>query len=102
MFDAEDELVEARTANAFGADPRAAPNSPRHLGELSARLRKERQQGYAVASEEVEVGLTSVGVPVRSRHGHILAVLKVSGPTPRMSNRVESLAKLLIYGVRRG
>jgi IclR family transcriptional regulator, acetate operon repressor len=96
LFDADDELVEALTADDFGADPRAAPNSPRSLGELLERLRNERRLGYAVASEEIEVGLTSIGVPVRSVHGHILAVVNVSGPTSRMSGRVDGMAKLLL------
>lgn len=96
LFDAEDDLVDALTMNDCGADARAAPNSPQNLGELLDRLRNERQRGYAVASEEIEVGLTSVGVPVRSCYGHILAVVNVSGPTSRMSTRVENTAKLLL------
>lgn len=96
LFDTDNELVEALTADDFGADLRAAPNSPRCLSELLERLRRERREGYTVASEEIEVGLTAVGVPVRSMHGHILAVVNVSGPTSRMSGRVESTAKLLM------
>ncbi len=96
MFDADDDLVEALTADDFGADPRAAPNSPRELSELLERLRAERRQGYACASEEVEVGLTSVGVPVRNLQGDIVAVVNVSGPTPRMTGRIETVAKLLM------
>ena len=96
MFDADDELIEALTADEFGADSRSGPNAPRNLDELLERLRVERKQGYAVASEEVEAGLTSVSVPVRNRQGHLLAVLNVSGPTPRMIDRVEGTAKLLM------
>ena len=96
MFDADDELVKALTVDQFGADSRSGPNAPRNLAELLERLRVERKQGYAIASEEVETGLTSVSVPVRNRQGHLLAVLNVSGPTPRMIDRVESTAKLLM------
>jgi DNA-binding IclR family transcriptional regulator len=96
MFDADDDLVEALTADDFGSDPRAAPNSPRDLAELLERLRAERRQGYACASEEVEIGLTSVGVPVRNLQGDIVAVVNVSGPTPRMTGRIETIAKLLL------
>ena len=96
MFDADDELVEALTANDFCHAPRSGPNAPRVLDELLERLRDERRQGYAVASEEIEVGLTSVGVPVRNIQGHLLAVINVSGPTPRMIGRLEGTAKLLL------
>ena len=96
MFDADDELIKALTADQFGANSSSGPNSPRNLDELLERLRVERRQGYAIASEEVEAGLTSVSVPVRNRQGHLLAVLNVSGPTPRMIDRVDATARLLI------
>jgi IclR family transcriptional regulator, acetate operon repressor len=96
MFDADDELVKALTADQFGADSRSAPNAPRNVEELLERLRVERKQGYALASEEIEAGLTSVSVPVRNGRGHLLAVLNVSGPTARMNGRVEAIARLLI------
>lgn len=96
MFDADDELVKALTADQFGADSSSAPNAPRNVEELLERLRVERKQGYALASEEIEAGLTSVSVPVRNGRGHLLAVLNVSGPTARMNDRVEAIARLLI------
>lgn len=96
LFDADDELVKALTADEFGADSRSAPHAPRNFDELLERLRGERKQGYALASDEVEAGLTSVSVPVRNGQGHLLAVLNVSGPTPRMIERVEGTAKLLM------
>lgn len=96
MFDADDDLVEALTADDLDTTTRSAPNSPQTLHELLERLHNERRQGYAVASEEIEVGLTSVGVPVRSVQGHIVAVVNVSGPTPRMIDRIETVARLLL------
>lgn len=96
MFDADDDLVRALTADQFGAACRLTPNAPRNAEELLERLRVERQKGYAVASDEVEAGLTSVSVPVRNVQGHLLAVLNVSGPTIRMNGRVEAIARLLI------
>jgi DNA-binding IclR family transcriptional regulator len=96
MFDADDELARALTADEFGSDSRSGPNAPRNLDELLERLRVERKQGYAVATDEVEAGLTSVSVPVRNGQGHLLAVLNISGPTPRMIDRVEGMARLLI------
>ncbi len=97
MFDADDELVETLTADEFSAHSRSCPHSPRNLEELLDRLRVERKQGYAIASDEVEAGLTSVSVPVRNRQGHLMAVLNVSGPTPRMIDGVEGRARLLMF-----
>ncbi len=52
-------------------------------------LRKEldtvREQGYAVAVDELEVGLTAVAAPIRNAHGDVIASLSVSGPTFRLS-----------------
>lgn len=96
LFDTDDELVEALTGGDFGTDPRAAPNSPHTLDELLTRLGAERRQGFTCATEEVEVGLTSVGVPVRNTYGDIVAVVNISGPTSRMAPRTDSLAKLLM------
>lgn len=96
MFDADDEHVKALTAGQFGADTSSAPNAPRNVEELLARLRVERKQGYSLASEEIEAGLTSVSIPVRNARGQLLAVLNVSGPTARMNDRTESIARLLI------
>jgi len=96
MFDADDELVTALTADEFGADSISGPNAPRNLDELLERLREERAQGYALASEENEAGLTSISVPVRNLRGNLLAVLNVSGPTPRMMERVDATARLLM------
>ena len=96
MFDADDELVKALTADEFRAHSRSGPNAPRDLDELLERLRGERKQGYSIASEEVEAGMTSVSVPVRNGQGHLLAVLNVSGPTPRMIDRVDAMARLLM------
>lgn len=97
LFDADDELVEALTSTDFGTVPGPAPSSPRDVADLLERLRLERQQGYALAVEEIEVGLTSVSVPVRNIQGHLLAVLNVSGPTSRMARpQVDGAARLLV------
>lgn len=96
MFDADDELVRALTTDQFGADSGSSPNAPRNIDELLERLRIERKQGYAIASDESESGLTAISIPVRNSHGHLLAVLNVSGPTTRMNDREEPIARLLI------
>ena len=54
-----------------------------------ARLRRDlavvREQGYAVAVDELEVGLTAIAAPIHNAHGDVIASLSVSGPTFRLS-----------------
>ncbi|GAA2140911.1 IclR family transcriptional regulator [Nocardioides koreensis] len=66
-----------------------------------SRLREEvklvREQGYAVAVDELEVGLTAAAAPIRNAHGDVIASLSVSGPTFRLtSERVEGVIPLLV------
>lgn len=55
----------------------------------AARLREQLAQvhadGYAVAVDELDMGLTALAAPVRDAQGHIAASLSVSGPTFRLS-----------------
>ena len=52
---------------------------------LTAELEKVREEGYAVAVDELEVGLTAAAAPIRSAHGDVIASVSVSGSTYRMS-----------------
>lgn len=54
------------------------------LTTLRAQLGDVRRQGFATASDELEVGLTAIAAPVRDLHGEICASLSVSGPTFRL------------------
>ena len=49
-----------------------------------------------MASEELEIGLTSVSTPIRDRNDTLIAVINVSGPTSRLIHRVDDIAKLLL------
>ncbi|MGB5953295.1 MAG: IclR family transcriptional regulator [Ornithinimicrobium sp.] len=65
-----------------------------------SRLRQEldavARQGFAVAIDEMEIGLSAVAAPIRDAHGDIVASLSVSGPTFRMPlERVPRLLPLL-------
>lgn len=64
---------------------------------LHHELAQVRDQGYAVAVDELEVGLTAVAAPIRSAHGDVVASMSVSGPTFRLGDtQVEELVKLLV------
>lgn len=52
---------------------------------LRAELAQVREQGYAEAIDELEVGLTAVAAPIRNAHGDIIASMSVSGSTFRLT-----------------
>jgi DNA-binding IclR family transcriptional regulator len=66
-----------------------------------AALRREldvvREQGYAVAVDELEVGLTAVSAPIRNAHGDVIASMSVSGPSFRLpEDRIEQVVPMLV------
>ena len=56
----------------------AAPITRRR--ELRDELDEVREHGYAVAVDELEIGLTAVAAPIRNAHGDVIASMSVSGP----------------------
>lgn len=67
---------------------------PAALEELVLRA---RAQGYALARDELDVGLTALAAPVRNAHGELCASISVSGPTFRIGPvRVGELVPLLL------
>ncbi|NIO70672.1 MAG: helix-turn-helix domain-containing protein [Anaerolineae bacterium] len=62
---------------------------------LREELKRVRQQGYAVAQEELEVGLSAVAAPIWNHEGEVVAAVSVSGPSFRLSSRkIPELAEL--------
>jgi IclR family transcriptional regulator, acetate operon repressor len=54
---------------------------------LDAQLKAVRRRGFATLIDELEPGLRAVAVPVRGRHGQVVAALAVSGPAARLPKR---------------
>lgn len=79
------ELPDEELASATGELTAYTQGTTTDLARLRAELAAVRRQGYAVAADELEVGLSAVAVPVRNLHGEICASLSVSGPTFRLS-----------------
>jgi DNA-binding IclR family transcriptional regulator len=50
-------------------------------------LEQVRRRGYAMAVDELEIGLSAVAAPIRNNHGEVVASMSVSGPTFRMGAR---------------
>ena len=52
--------------------------------ELERELEQVRQRGYAIASDELEVGFTALAAPVRNRFGAVVAALSINGSSARL------------------
>jgi DNA-binding IclR family transcriptional regulator len=64
---------------------------------LHRELEEVRREGYAVATDELEVGLTALAAPVLSAHGDVVASVSVSGPSYRLpDDHVKELVPLVI------
>ncbi|WP_231626308.1 IclR family transcriptional regulator [Streptomyces apocyni] len=74
--------------------PRFTDHTVTGTAALRAELEAVVEQGYALAMEELEVGLTSAAAPVRAHDGKVIGAISVSGPVYRLTeDRLEELAK---------
>ncbi|HJG80457.1 MAG TPA: IclR family transcriptional regulator [Brevibacterium senegalense] len=55
-----------------------------------------RTRGYAITHGDFEEGLDAVAAPVRGPGGAVLAALGISGPSVRLSPRIDELGRLLV------
>jgi DNA-binding IclR family transcriptional regulator len=61
---------------------------------LRAELDEVHARGYAVAVDELEIGLTAIAAPVHSADGAVVASLSASGPSFRIpADRITHLAE---------
>lgn len=68
-----------------GRNPRTfTEHTVRGTSELLRQLADVRDTGYAVAVDELEVGLTAVAAPVHNANGDVVASVSVSGPSFRL------------------
>jgi IclR family pca regulon transcriptional regulator len=65
--------------------PALTPRTVRTQDELRDVLRQVRQQGYALTDQELEDGLRSIAVPIRSAHGEAEASLNIATHAGRTS-----------------
>lgn len=78
MTDAEAARIVGRNLRTY--TDRTVPTTSALIRQLAA----VRESGYAVAVDELEVGLTAVAAPVRNAAGDVVASVSVSGPTFRL------------------
>lgn len=90
-------LDDAALDEMLGALSRYTSLTITRSSQLREELVRVRAQGYAVAVDELEVGLTAAAAPIRNAHGDVIASMSVSGPTFRLPpERVEEILPLLV------
>ncbi|WP_046470180.1 IclR family transcriptional regulator [Allosalinactinospora lopnorensis] len=57
--------------------------------EILSELELVRREGFALCSQEQEIGLSSVSVPIRDHTGSVHAALTVAGPSTRVDRRAK-------------
>ena len=93
---------------AYGALPlpqgnleRRTPHSPVDRAQLEHALVEVRRRGWAASLDELELGLTAVGAPVRAVDGTVVAAVSVSGPTNRINDYgITKVGDLLVAELR--
>ncbi len=74
-----------------------APQSPGPALPSRAELERVRAEEFAVAVDQLEVGLAAIAAPVRGVRGEVVAALSISGPTMRMTpDRIAELQPILV------
>jgi DNA-binding IclR family transcriptional regulator len=91
------ELDETRLQQLLGSLPSYTERTITRKGPLLHELAEVREQGYAVAVDELEQGLTAVAAPIRNAHGDIIASMSVSGASFRLrEDALETALKELV------
>ena len=67
--------------------PARTPNTFTDVKGLLRDLASIRARGYAVDSEESELGMRSVAAPIRTHSGAVIASLSIAGPTHRVTKK---------------
>ncbi|MGH3114890.1 MAG: IclR family transcriptional regulator domain-containing protein, partial [Gaiellaceae bacterium] len=77
--------------------PRLTPRTIVDRSELRAELERTRRAGFAVAVEELELGLHAVAAPVFGALGTCVAAVSVSGPAYRLAEgRLPAVGELCV------
>ena len=91
------ELEDAQLKKAVRELPRYTDQTVTTMSKLVAELAHVREQGYALAVDELETGLTAVAAPIRNAHGDVIASISVSGPSFRLTaDRLDRAIPLLL------
>lgn len=61
------------------------PQTIRNKTEMKKALKEVQEKGWAVADQELELGVRSIACPIRDQHGKTVAALNISGHAGRVS-----------------
>jgi DNA-binding IclR family transcriptional regulator len=76
---------------------KVTPHTITAKSKLEKNLAEARERGYAVAVEELEVGLHGMAAAIRNREGKVVAALSASGPSYRLTEeRLHEFAPRLL------
>lgn len=76
---------------------RLTPSTIVDIDAFEAELELVREQGYATAYDEIEIGASAVGTVLRDAYGTPVAGISFGGPTSRLTaGRVKDLARELM------
>ncbi|MEI7777862.1 MAG: IclR family transcriptional regulator [Actinomycetes bacterium] len=64
---------------------RFTPRTVVDPGKLREQLHEVRSRGYAIAAQELEIGLVAVAAAVRDMDGNVVGTVSISGPSSRLS-----------------
>lgn len=81
---AEAEAVLKATATPSGRFRALTSHTITDRATLETSLQAVRRDGYSIAVDELEIGLTAVAAPIRGGDGSVVASLSVSGPSFRL------------------
>jgi DNA-binding IclR family transcriptional regulator len=81
------ELVERLLADKL---PRLTPNTITSPKAYTRGLQEIRRRGYSFDSEEIDVGINAVGVPIFDREDRPVAAVVVAGPAQRIRGEDDS------------
>lgn len=70
------------------------PNTITDSEKLIERIRLVRERGWALADQELEIGVRSIACPIKDKNGKTIAALNISGHASRVS-KDEMLEKFL-------
>lgn len=84
------DLPAAELENLFTRNPphKLTSQTVTSLAELERVLETVRHQGWALVSEELELGLRSIAVPVRDKNGRVSAAINCSLPSSEPIDRL--------------
>ena len=82
--------------------PPLTPCTLTDLETLFADLAQTRARGYAIADEELEIGLVAVGAPLLDVDGRVVAAISLAGPKTRLPDgRIAEIGPLIAAAARR-